>query len=228
MNEFLPENQTRFFGVITAETTHELNNVLAIIRESAGLIQDIIRLSGSHSFTRRNTVVDCLDAIERNIQRGTDLLGCLNQFAHSPEQDSVDLDPRNIIERMIRLCNRSCRRKGVDIQLSDIDPGLTLKTDPFLFQMLIYTAFRVCLDTLEGPGEIRIDFFNDRDSWSIRFYPGFQTDNQPFEKSAINDTLNWKALVSLSERLNCRAEFSAKTEGIHLHLPAFPQPLSVT
>ena len=39
------EKELEFFGKITAGITHEMKNVLAIIKKSAGLMEDIMSLS---------------------------------------------------------------------------------------------------------------------------------------------------------------------------------------
>jgi len=39
------QTEIAFFGRITAGVTHELKNVLAIVNESSGLMQDLLALS---------------------------------------------------------------------------------------------------------------------------------------------------------------------------------------
>ncbi len=43
-------SETAFMGKITAAITHEMKNVLAIIKESAGLMEDLLSVAKDDSF----------------------------------------------------------------------------------------------------------------------------------------------------------------------------------
>ncbi len=78
------QRETAFMGRVTAGVTHELKNVLAIIKESAGLIEDILALNKDLAGPHQEKVVRVLSNIRQQVDRGVDLSSRLNAFAHSP------------------------------------------------------------------------------------------------------------------------------------------------
>ena len=52
--------EVAFLGRITAAFTHEMKNVLAIIKESAGLMEDLLALSQEAAFPHRDRFARCL------------------------------------------------------------------------------------------------------------------------------------------------------------------------
>lgn len=61
-------------GCLTASASHELQNALAVIRESAGLMQDLIALGGEN-IPRRERIVELLSLIQQQVARGGELAG---------------------------------------------------------------------------------------------------------------------------------------------------------
>jgi hypothetical protein len=75
-----------FMGRITAGVTHEIKNVLAIIKESAGLMEDLFELSKDHAPPPREKFLRTLTRITEQVRRGVDLATNLNEFAHTSDE----------------------------------------------------------------------------------------------------------------------------------------------
>jgi len=84
--------EAAFMGRITAGVTHEMKNVLAIIKESAGLMEDLLALSKDASFPHREKFSSVLSKIRNQVARGVDISTRLNAFAHSPDRRPADVD----------------------------------------------------------------------------------------------------------------------------------------
>ena len=108
--------EAAFLGRITAAFTHEMKNVLAIIKESAGLMEDLLALSQEATFPQRDRFVRCLTTIAAQTKRGVELSGRLNRFAHSPDQDIATVDLNDILEQVVFLSGRFARLKGVTLR----------------------------------------------------------------------------------------------------------------
>ena len=133
--DFVKHKSVNFFGRITAGITHEIKNVLAIIQESSGLMEDIIDVSENDAFLHKDKFIKSLDRIRRQIQRGIDITTCLNRFAHSPDHSPISLDLNDITQQMILLAARFARLKNVVLESSPSDPPLVIKTDPVFLEM---------------------------------------------------------------------------------------------
>ena len=72
-----------FMGKITAGITHEMNNVLATIKESGGLMEDIFALCRDQQIPHQDKFTRSLTTIKEQVKRGVELSTRLNRFAHS-------------------------------------------------------------------------------------------------------------------------------------------------
>ena len=75
--------EAAFLSAMTASTTHEARNVLAIIKESAGLVEDLVQMYGTRGNLDREKVDRALKRIDLQVKRGADLLTTLNRLAHT-------------------------------------------------------------------------------------------------------------------------------------------------
>ena len=80
----MSEKEIKFIGKITAGVTHEVNNVLASIREISGLMTDILSVIDDKSFPRKEKFQTSLQKIQNQIERGVKLTSQLNKFSHLP------------------------------------------------------------------------------------------------------------------------------------------------
>lgn len=81
----------KFFGRITASATHDLKNVLAIVNENAGLLEDLCALAERGQLTPDRLAHSCV-RIREQIQRGNGIIKRLNDFSHTPDVDSASVD----------------------------------------------------------------------------------------------------------------------------------------
>lgn len=73
-----------FMGLITASITHEMQNVMAIVRESGALVGDILHVNGTSRLKHGDKILGALGNIDEQVRRGRDLMLMLNGFAHAP------------------------------------------------------------------------------------------------------------------------------------------------
>jgi hypothetical protein len=84
-----PEDRNAaFVAEVTAGTTHEIRNVLAIVKESAGLIGDLIYAFNRRGSLDQDKLTRSLGRIDAQVARGTELLSNLSRFAHSLDHGS--------------------------------------------------------------------------------------------------------------------------------------------
>ena len=74
--------EAAFMGKITAAATHEIRNVLAIIQESGGLIEDMIRFYEESGKLKPDHLLRSVERIGLQVNRGAELMTALNRVAH--------------------------------------------------------------------------------------------------------------------------------------------------
>ena len=92
----VPEDRdAAFVAKITAGATHEIRNVLAIIKESAGLVTDVIHSLGGRPLSNPDKVVRAVGRIDAQVSRGAALLAEARRslFRASPTADQAEGAP---------------------------------------------------------------------------------------------------------------------------------------
>jgi light-regulated signal transduction histidine kinase (bacteriophytochrome) len=162
--------ETAFMGRVTAGVTHELKNVFAIIKESAGLVEDILAMNKDAVSPQHERIARVLSNITQQVGRGVDLSTRLNAFAHSPDETSASVDLNVVVEQVVCLCQRFARLKTVVLVAKQQPQKILLVTDPLKIQMLFVHAIdlllklvppgtTVCLEpTDRGNSEVAVAF----------------------------------------------------------------------
>ena len=78
-------------GRLLASATHDMRNVLAVIRESAGLAQDMVQLAAGADKPADPRVIKALKEVQQQILRGAALAECMEylaQVSHSENENA--------------------------------------------------------------------------------------------------------------------------------------------
>ena len=145
-----------FFGKITAGITHEMKNVFAIIKESSGLVEDLMHLSRDTSFPHADRMKSALKTISEQVHRGVELTGRLNRFAHAPDEAVKELDLYETVEHLTALSRRFARLQNVALEISEPSRPVRIHTRPVTFQMTLFTGIECCLSLMPSGGKISI------------------------------------------------------------------------
>ena len=86
------EQETTSIGKLPAGATHELMNVFATIRETSGLMEDLLALEGKTPFPHREKFGKILITIQEQVNRGMEICGRLNKFAHGMDEPILPIN----------------------------------------------------------------------------------------------------------------------------------------
>lgn len=150
----LKDQEIAYMGRMTAGMTHEVKNVLAIIRESSGLLEDLLTIGQAKSFPYREKFLKVLGTIQEQVQRGVDLATHLNRFAHSMDEPWATVEINEILGQTLPLLERFARIKKVQLKLVRSNEGLLVRTDPFRMRMVVSLCVERLLEAFGEGGEI--------------------------------------------------------------------------
>ena len=199
-----------FLGQVTASTTHELQNVLAIIKENAGLMEDYILMNPDNLPDLLETVKRCIGKIKKQTYRGVDLTSGLNAFAHTTDRLRKQVNPYEITKQLIFLTKRIFLQKGIQITLTNCTPPLSLETDPVLFQKTLMMCLECLVDTLELKKNIRVSILNSDSGKGIEIYSDASPDNGMFTQR-LYKSIKWQNLGKACKGINLIPEPMTKT-----------------
>ena len=133
----MDKRELAFMGKITAGATHEMNNVLAVIKESTGLMEDILTLTDSGEFKHRDKFLRVVSGLSEQIARGVELSRRLNRFAHSMDEAVAVLDLNELLAQLYYLTARFARLRQVRFELAPPSGSFLVRTDPFRVLMVL-------------------------------------------------------------------------------------------
>ena len=93
-----PNDDLMFFGRVSASISHELKNILAIISEAAGLLNDLTEIAASGGDLKLEMLENCSRDIIGEIQRGFITIKRMNAFSHSTDDPLKEVDLNDCVE----------------------------------------------------------------------------------------------------------------------------------
>lgn len=174
-------------GRLTASATHEFKNVLAIIGETSGLMEDLLDLAGE--FPHRERIVELIGRVGQQLERGQRLSTWLNRFAHLPDQRPCVFDPAALTAQLTALAERPARLSRVELRLDECEPG-QLETDPIGLHIALFEAMEDIWRRLPEGSVLHVSGEPTAEgySWLLRAEPNgngnYEPADEPGEKAA--------------------------------------------
>ncbi len=199
-----------FFGKVTASVTHEIQNVLAIIKENAGLMEDFLQMSLTDDLSDiEERLNKCIKSIKNQGYRGVDLTSGLNHFAHTTDNTNISVNIFELSKKLISITERLFRQKSVNISIIEPEKSPSIIIDPLFFQMIAFSCIECLVENFEDDAPVEIDIrFSDNIS-AIEF---LYHDN----KERNIHGAQWEKITDLCMQAGLQVEISAETPGIFI------------
>ena len=136
------ESALQFFGKMSASISHEINNVLAIINENAGLLEDVTLMEERGVPLDPEKLKKISTKVMEQVKRANGIIRNMNRFAHSVDETIKRVNISDTLEFMIILSSRLSDMKRVSFTLDSGSDRIEITTNPFLLQNIIW----LCLD----------------------------------------------------------------------------------
>jgi C4-dicarboxylate-specific signal transduction histidine kinase len=144
--EVIGETGLQFFGKMSASISHEMKNVMAIINENAGLLDDLTVMAEKGMPIDPQRLRTQASRIMKQIRRGDDIIKGMNRFAHSVDEPLRQADLNDTLGLMCILSGRFAFMRGVTLELEPPSTQVPVITSPFFLQNLLW----LCLDFAMG------------------------------------------------------------------------------
>lgn len=211
--------EVAFLGRITAAFTHEMNNVLAVIKESAGLMEDLLSFSQENAFPHRERFVRCLTGIQAQTKRGVELSARLNRLAHSPDEETADIDLNDAMEQVIVLSGRFARLKGVSLELHPCGEALRVVLSPLRLQMAVFFCLECCWENMAPGGTICLSVTRDGREAAVRFSCKNGAGGEHDCADSPSEVEAGEAIQEVMKGLDCRFAWHTSPQSFELILP---------
>ena len=163
------ETGLQFFGKMTASISHEIKNVMAIINESAGLLEDysLMAEKGMPIDPERLRVVS--DRVANQIRRANGITKNLNSLAHSVDEFQKSVDIKETLELAVGLTGRFADMRSVILDFEPPSDFPAVITSPFHLLNLIWQVLDFAMDASGAGKRVGLTFEAGTKSVKIRF-----------------------------------------------------------
>ena len=144
--EIVAETGLQFFGKMTASISHEIKNVLAIINENAGLLEDFALMADGGGAIEAQRLQNMSRAVMRQVGRADDIMKNMNRLAQSVDESIKTIDLNDISKLLVTLSGRFASTLGVTVQPKLNEGPLRLKTSPFFLMNLLWLCLEFAMD----------------------------------------------------------------------------------
>lgn len=152
----LRDMQLAFIGKLMAGLSHENKNHLAIIKESCGLIEDLLLLEEPGQLKSLERYTKIISGINDRISLASEMCRFLSSFSHRMDHPHSSFNISEVLQEEIYLLYRFSRQKQVELEFTFEKDNPTIFNNPSLLQFLFFCIIWPELESLEAGGRILI------------------------------------------------------------------------
>jgi signal transduction histidine kinase len=150
------EKGLNFFGAIVRSLSHQLANVMAIITELTGLMEDFLDATGEGSPLDPSRIENIVGRIVKQLGRGNDYIKRLNRFGHSVDHPRTIIEAGEILERVVGYSRRFAVLKKMSLTHSRPEADISIEGSPFDLQHVLYRCLDVALSASNQGAELSV------------------------------------------------------------------------
>ena len=210
-------NEALFFGKVTAGIAHEIQNVLAIIKESSGLMEDILMMNREEEFKFLDKFQDTILILKKQVERGVGLTSALNRFAHSPDKIETQINAMDAVGRLVFLTRRLAKLKAVEIKLLENNDPLVLITNLVKFQMTVFLCLESILNLIKKGCIINISLEKIDSQIIIKISCQGDLPSSEIFCKLISASHQWPFILQTCRDINATAKTDIEANGIKLY-----------
>lgn len=143
-----------FLCRVLASCTHEMQNVLAVIKESGALAQDVLDLNGPPRMKHGEKLPTALETVAAQVERGRGLMKALNCCSHAGEYQVFELVP--FCAEAVLLAERAVRLKNCALAMDAAQEKLRVRADGFAFMRAVHAGVERMLAGCAAGDDLRV------------------------------------------------------------------------
>jgi signal transduction histidine kinase len=167
--DILGEAGLQFFGKMSASISHEIKNALAIINESAGLLEDLSLRAEKGIPVEPERLKKQAANILKQIRRADGIIQNMNKFAHSIDEPMKNIDIGETVALVAALSGRFAMMKGITLETPPPATPVTMHTSPFFLENLLYLCLDFCMDSAGSEKTVSLSIGKTEAGAGIRF-----------------------------------------------------------
>lgn len=178
------EKQVESYGRLMAGFAHDMKNHLGIIRESNGLMSDLVEMQGFAADERSvERLKKAIASIERRVVIAAKILHHLSSFAHRSDTPLSSFQVNDILTEESAFLERFARLQQVNLTLELNDGIPSTYSNPSLLHYIVYQLYTLSLEQLTAGDSLTLKTTGEDRKAVITFHltGNHQIDTVPLE-----------------------------------------------
>jgi C4-dicarboxylate-specific signal transduction histidine kinase len=207
------ESGFKFFGKMSAAISHEVKNVLAIINENAGLLEDSTFMAEKGKTLESERLKTLAYKVKGQVQRADGILKNLNELARSLEASMEGVDLNETLDLVMGLSTRFASAQGVTLVRKQSENPVAVTTSPFLLQNILWLCLEFAMEMIGKEKKVGLVAEKTETGATVRFthLEGLM--------ARLNDRFPTERENALLGALKTRLDFDVEAGEIILSLP---------
>ncbi|MBF0205021.1 MAG: response regulator [Desulfamplus sp.] len=220
-------------GTMATGVAHEINNPLAVIKDSAGLLQQILSKPEMRTIPRIDDFEKGLERINKAVNRASKITQQLLQAVKTQTMDMVDpstfveVSLKELLEEAIALVEPEASLKQIKVSLKSVEPHPISWTDPFqLLQVLLNLLSNSIQAIAVDSGQITCSLSSSLEEAKIvikdngcgiskenlaRIFEPFFTTKDPGKGTGIGLYVSWGIIANLGGLISVESDIGKGT-----------------
>ncbi len=148
----------KFIGEINASMSHEIKNVLAIINENAGLLEDFTVMAGKGMPVDPGRLKALAGKIQKQVKRADGIVKNMNAFAHSVDEACKNVELGQTLDFVAALSARLVSNRGIVLEIAPNAGPVVIITNSFFLKNLIWLCIDFAMDWTRDEKTIAISY----------------------------------------------------------------------
>lgn len=166
LNDTLDAACLQVFGKISAAVSHDLKNVLAIVNENAGLLDDLALRAAKGGEIPLDRLNVATSRMLKQVKRGDAVLKNLNRFAHTTDAPLLQGNVAETVALMVDLAGRQAAMRETVITVAP--DAAMISTCLVYLESFVYLLLRHALEVLPRKESVEITVAAEGETVCIR------------------------------------------------------------
>lgn len=166
LNDTIDAACVQVFGKISAAVSHDLKNVLAIVNENAGLLDDLALRAAKGGEMPLDRLNVATSRMLKQVKRGDAVLKNLNRFAHTTDAPLLQGNVAETVALMVDLAGRQAAMRETVITVAP--DAAMVSTCLVYLESFVYLLLRHALEVLPRKESVEIAVAAEGETVCIR------------------------------------------------------------
>lgn len=158
-----------FMGKVTASSTHEIKNQLAVINEQSRLLQEMLIMARQGKEVNPDRLEQLIERVVARVDQADQAVRRLNAFAHSADAERTSADPQQTIAALLRIFERIASLKEISINFDSVQNCGEIFQRPIYLEQTVWICLENMVRQAEKQSELAVSLQCEEDVLRVVF-----------------------------------------------------------